>query len=54
MSASYDTRNSAIYVQHYQHGQEKATHRREYHIGRIHIIGALFDVAIRRTWETTQ
>jgi len=31
VSASYDARNSAIYIQHYQHGQEEATHRREYH-----------------------
>jgi len=54
VSAGDDARNPAIYVEHDKHGKEKAAHRREYYIRGVHVVGALFDIAIRRTRETAE
>jgi len=54
VSAGDDARDSAIYIEHNEHGQKKAAHRREYHIRGVHIVGALFDITVGRTWETAE
>jgi len=54
VSAGDDAGNPAVYIEHDEHRKEKAAHRREYHIRGVHVVGAFFDIAIRRTWETAE